>query len=384
MKGAKKSEKNPTLLQPRINSESRREADSFLWILRFSQKPAPGTTPNSAAPNNAESDDGGEKKPKPNGAAKKTNGHGEGWAHCHAHATFRGHCKNCAAALTKAFADEEVELEKKRKKETPKEKRIHPGRLHPNSILAKHALDKVMRNHFKPMQRKTAKELQKAVKKIADGTLAKADSQDEALKKILKALAADWIAIGAESLEPLEDSALAGAIEGALQLDITDEGMLSKISAVAKEWASRRAAELVGMKVSESGKLIPNPDAKWAISDTTRDKIKQIITDIFAEEKPTMASIEQRIMDAGIFDDSRASMIARTEISRAQTQGNLDSWKTSGLVKSVNWELSGSHDTDDECDDLADGSPYDIDGVPDLPAHPACMCSLILNEIEGE
>jgi hypothetical protein len=46
----------------------------------------------------------------------------------------------------------------------------------------------------------------------------------------------------------------------------------------------------------------------------------------------------------------------------------------------VTWLLSADHDKDDVCDELADGSPYDINDVPDLPAHPNCLCALVLIE----
>lgn len=34
------------------------------------------------------------------------------------------------------------------------------------------------------------------------------------------------------------------------------------------------AAEMVGMKYDAEGNLVPNPSAKWAISETTRDELR--------------------------------------------------------------------------------------------------------------
>jgi hypothetical protein len=105
---------------------------------------------------------------------------------------------------------------------------------------------------------------------------------------------------------------------------------------------------------------------------------------LFAEDAPTLSSIEARIEQAGIFSDTRAAMIARTEISLAQTQGNLASWQGSGLVATVDWQLSGNHDMDDECNDNAEAGPYPVDDVPDCPAHPNCDCVLVLSEFVDE
>jgi hypothetical protein len=133
-----------------------------------------------------------------------------------------------------------------------------------------------------------------------------------------------------------------------------------------------------------NGKLIENPNAKWAISDTTRDDLRAVIRDVFEPEKISLADVERRIEDSGIFDDKRATMIARTEIARAQTEGNLEAWQQSGLVAKVDVVLSAMHDQDDECDDAASGGPYDVDDVPDVPLHPNCECALVIAEVAGE
>ena len=102
------------------------------------------------------------------------------------------------------------------------------------------------------------------------------------------------------------------------------------------------------------------------------------------EGRITLRDVENRIEQSGIFSDVRASTIARNEIARAQTQGNLEAWKQSGIVQQVTWLLSEDHDKDDVCNELADGSPYPVEDVPDLPAHVNCLCSLILTEAEEQ
>jgi hypothetical protein len=207
---------------------------------------------------------------------------------------------------------------------------------------------------------------------------------DDATQQILDSLAAEWEALAKAAVLPLTDASTAGADAGALQLDITGDDMLGRVNTVAREWAADRAAELVGMRFTDDGDLVPNPDARWAISDTTRERLRDAIARVFAEEQPTLKDIEDAIADAGIFDDNRATMIARTEVSRAQAQGNLDAWKTSGMVEEVNWVLSDDHDDDDICNENEEESPYALGEVPEFPAHPNCMCGLTLGRLKGE
>lgn len=79
-----------------------------------------------------------------------------------------------------------------------------------------------------------------------------------------------------------------------------------------------------------------------------------------------------------IWYDSRR--IAVTEINNAYRESNHQSLEESGMVGAVQWQLSGSHPVEDECDDIAAESSegyepgfYTLDEWPDAP-HPFCMC----------
>jgi hypothetical protein len=94
---------------------------------------------------------------------------------------------------------------------------------------------------------------------------------------------------------------------------------------------------------NEAGELIANPDARWAISDRTREKIKQIVADAFSAETPleeVKSAIQAAAEGNGIFSPARAEMIARTETMRSQVAGNVAVWKKSGLVEKVRWMVS--------------------------------------------
>lgn len=253
---------------------------------------------------------------------------------------------------------------------------------------------------------KTAQLAQKAVTKAVKASLTSACKQvianiktnykDGNFTKMKKALrkdddtydldgiiAIDWDVLPDAITDSLMEVAMEGATFGLGQLKIDQPGMISKANKVAGSWAEDRAAELVGKKWSGS-KLIDNPDAQWAISDSTRDRLKTIVASAFDDETP-MADLIQQIQDADIFDPLRAETIARTEVSMAQNQGNLLGWKQSGLVESVDWVVSSEHELDSDCDcqDNADNGPYDLDEVPDFPAHPNCMCNLQTAVIRG-
>ena len=279
------------------------------------------------------------------------------------------------------FPAASVVVEKKAKPAERKPIKIDPARLAPQSILARQKFVQILDKKFKSMRRKTVKGIAKALS-LPHAHLAKA-WEAQTTQQILDSLAAEWLAIADSADEYLTDAALAGAGSGALQLEISDEGMLGGINTVAQNWASQRAAELVGMKRVD-GELVENPNAKWAISDTTRDKIKEIVTQSFEAEPKTLREIEDEIDQTGIFSDVRASTIARNEIARAQTQGNFLTWKQSGMVETVNIVLSADHDKDDECDDAASGGPYPIDEAPDVPLHVNCLCSLVIGSLTGE
>src|ERR1035437_6817873 len=193
-----------------------------------------------------------------------------------------------------------------------------------------------------------------------------------------------WDELVPDLADPLKTITKAGGARALAELEITDKQMLSDVNEVASDWADSRAAELVGMRRLPSGKLVQNPNAQWTISDKTRDDIRQIVTDAF-KQKTTMTELAANIQQAGTFSEYRAATIAATETIKAENQGNLLGWRTSNLVEQVEWQLSADHESSEcSCEDNADGSPYDIDDVPECPDHPNCMCSLVVARLVGQ
>lgn len=221
--------------------------------------------------------------------------------------------------------------------------------------------------------------------------LAKADDESEreafarALEKVLEE---QFATLPSEVRESIESAALAGAGNGLLQVDVTNSKLISSTNEAAKDYAVNRAAELVGMKRDSEGNLVPNPDARFAISDTTRQKIRRIVANAFTKDTP-ITDIQKAIQRAlrqeqdgeGIFSDARARMIARTEIMRAQTTANLNVWRKSGVVKKLQWLTVEDDKVCPECDSndqaiVKIGRAFPSGARMPGDDHPLCRCIL--------
>ena len=189
----------------------------------------------------------------------------------------------------------------------------------------------------------------------------------------------DWEPLVVEVEPELTDASTTAATRALALVGISSQDMISAVNTTAAAWAQERAAELVGMRWQD-GMLVPNPDAKWAISQVTRDQLRTIVQQAF-EKKITKEELIQKIADAGTFGPARARAIARTEISMAAQTSNINTWRQTGLVQQLNVDLSSNHDKEDECDDASDGGPYDIDKAPKLPLHTNCECAYSIAQI---
>lgn len=114
------------------------------------------------------------------------------------------------------------------------------------------------------------------------------------------------------------------------------------------------------------------------------------MADAFTEETP-MSQIREAIQTAladeaennGIFSMARAQMIARTEVSFAQSGGNFWAWEKSGVVKKVKWLVSNLEPCPvclaNENQEVKLGDVF-RSGVERPPQHPFCACVLAVTE----
>lgn len=224
------------------------------------------------------------------------------------------------------------------------------------------------------------------------GHLKKADSDDEAEADNIS-LAVDLSAIDALATSVPNILSEVHADTSTLVLEQLDVGntdaIVDQVNDRAVDFAKKRGAEMVG-KRWKGDELIDNPNADWAITDTTRDEIKAIIYNGLQDNIGTDA-IAENIQDATAFSEDRAQIIAYTEVGNANSQGALDGMRIArGAGVKLQKEWVTDEDPCEDCEENADAGPIDLeDDFPsgdDAPlAHPNCECVLlsVLEDDEG-
>ncbi len=159
-----------------------------------------------------------------------------------------------------------------------------------------------------------------------------------------------------------------------------DSDLFDAVNEQALAWAQRRAAEMVGMRRLADGRLVTNPDAHWAITDSTRRMLRELVADRIGAGTG-VNQLRQAVADSAAFAPSRALNIAATELQLAAHSGGLLAAKDSGLALTKEVLLSDLHPEPDECDDYAALGSLPLDdeyapGVASPPFHPACACDM--------
>jgi len=103
-------------------------------------------------------------------------------------------------------------------------------------------------------------------------------SKDDAEDIIDNLDMSDWdVLIGVFS-DTLSEHARSQAQDSLGELGFnTDEDMTHSADEAAIDWAKQHSAELVGRRVTESGKIVNNPDKTMSISDTTRSESRDLL-----------------------------------------------------------------------------------------------------------
>lgn len=117
--------------------------------------------------------------------------------------------------------------------------------------------------------------------------------------------------------------------------------------------------------------LLADADASIrGIEGTTLDRLGSLLAQ-GALNGDSIDTIADSLSDF-IDDPGRAFSIANTETARAVESASQDSYAAANVDQ---WDWLASPDCCDECQDNADGGPYDVGDGPDLPAHPDCRCA---------
>ena len=208
-----------------------------------------------------------------------------------------------------------------------------------------------------------------------------AEAARQALEELPGSLLVDQEATAAD------DQAASAAVEPhavvstqpELTVSISSRNITSLVNQDAVEFANHRAAEMIGKRLID-GKLVDNPDAKWAITDTTRDGIRALVK--HAEEKgQSVQQLAKSIRESTLFSKERAARIAQWELGFSANNGNLIAWRRSGVVDKKSWVLGSEHVLCDECDANTKAGPIGLDdafpsGHICPPAHVKCPCSM--------
>lgn len=72
---------------------------------------------------------------------------------------------------------------------------------------------------------------------------------------------------------------------------------------------------------------------------------------------------------------SQTQRLVRTEYMHALNQGQIESYRSKGYAK-LKWVATMDSKTSEICR-KRNGKEYDIDDLPDIPAHPNCRCTLV-------
>jgi len=165
-------------------------------------------------------------------------------------------------------------------------------------------------------------------------------------------------------------------------LGVDDRDITDQVFKDATDYAKVRSAEMVGMQYNDEGKLVRNPRSEMSIAETTRDDIRRAVAKALEDGVPA-SELADTIADLGAFSDSRAMMIARTEMIAANNKGHMAAFKNSGVVRYKAWSTAGDDDVDEEiCAANEDEGPIPLDdefqsGDSEPPGHPNCRCTLV-------
>jgi len=162
------------------------------------------------------------------------------------------------------------------------------------------------------------------------------------------------------------------------ELGLDDTDMMAALRQNGVDFARDRSAELVGKKWVD-GELVDNPSAEWAITEETRDALRDLLTKA-TEEGWDGQTVANAIEEDFAFSPERSEMIARTEMCFTDISSKQEGWKQSGVVWGQRW--SAAPDCCDECqaldgEEVELGSDFPNDGGSGPPLHPRCVCDVV-------
>ena len=210
----------------------------------------------------------------------------------------------------------------------------------------------------------------------AFAALGKASDQEDVADDAIAGV--DWAHIAESGMAQIVAVASDGARQAieALGVEVDAE----QVDDAAVEWATNRAAELVGMQWQD-GELVANENAEYAITESLRVDIREAVAAAI-EGGDSAANLADAIEGLAGFSPERAELIARSEIVNANNQSHLIAFRASGVVTKKGWSTSNEESVCEICaaneEQGAIGIDDEFSSGDQCPiAHPRCMCVLI-------
>jgi SPP1 gp7 family putative phage head morphogenesis protein len=175
----------------------------------------------------------------------------------------------------------------------------------------------------------------------------------------------------------LQEWALAGADFGREQVERTIFGVKQVTDGIAVDWALANEAAAQWAE-AYSFELVSG------ITNTTQTALQREIAG-FAESGETFQQFNRRLAGSDLFSAARSEMIAVTEVTRAYAQGNMVTWRESGVTEGKEWNTANDeivaecpicfplHEKVIEIDEEFTSQSFS-GATP--PAHPLCRCWL--------
>jgi hypothetical protein len=296
------------------------------------------------------------------------------WSHCSNHVNWMNGCSDCDRIHLLSNDDDDPDHFVKTDNTGTHPLEIRVADPNPRFQLIRQQLARVFAVFFAKAKKKAvAAALNKTREFVKFGKTQQLSDEQRRLIILAAYAAIQWQELVSGVTTDLYAAAQSGAAEGLMQAGDTSENSLTKVNEFAQKYARNRAAEMIGKKYEED-ELVANSNAKFIISDTTKDDLRDVMEQSFAKEE-TLTELQERILTAGTFSDLRSQLIAKTEVALAQTSNHLNAWKETGVVTKVGIRLSDSHTVYDECDEIAE-EIYKIENCPLIPVHPNCRCTI--------
>lgn len=160
------------------------------------------------------------------------------------------------------------------------------------------------------------------------------------------------------------------------------DDLFEQVNDRAVGWAAERAAEMVGRRRLPDGTLIENPNPRWAITQSTREMVRDTIEGGLRNNKGAAAIVDE-LQESFAFSPSRARTISRTEIAMANSEGAMIGYRGAvslGIQTDKEWLLGP--EPCNVCIANAAQGPISMDepfqsGDMNTPAHPNCVCATV-------